>query len=97
MEVYSRELSLRNERENWFKYTVAVDRERAGTRAVSFHIRRREWPRGSRLQEKKGSREKGGKFSLKYKGNISTPLDGEFAWIRISSVAHWNQGAIAAL
>lgn len=36
----------------------------------------------SRLQEKKGPREggrEGGKFSLKYKGNISTPLDGEFA------------------
>lgn len=36
----------------------------------------------SRLQEKKGPREggrAGGKFSLKYKGNISTPLDGEFA------------------
>lgn len=34
-----------------------------GTRPVSFHIRRREWPRGSssRLQEKKGGEEEEGR------------------------------------
>lgn len=66
---------------------MTIARAAMGRGLCRFHIRRREWPRGSsRLQEKKGPREgegkgkgEGGKFSLKYKGNISTPLDGEFA------------------
>lgn len=54
----------------------------AVARVVSYSSKRMATRGSSRLQEKKGPGEgegEGGKFSLKYKGNISTPLDGEFA------------------
>lgn len=83
-EANSRELSLRNtdaKIDSSVRWQRNRERRHARRPRCRFIFVEESGHRGWlwRLQEKKGPREKGGKFSLKYKGNISTPLDGEFA------------------